>query len=829
MEMPGNNRLSRFVGLGLVLGTAVAYGRVVGCDFINYDDPLYVIDNPGVRNGLTIRVVLWAFKDYHALNWHPLTWISHALDCQIYGLKPAGHHLTSLLLHIANTLLLFGVLRRMTGALWRSAIVAALFGWHPIHVESVAWIAERKDVLSALFLLLSLGAYVRYTEERRAPALLGGMSSLGVYVRYAEEAGEKHQSPSAKHQENSKLQAPTGARPSALVRGANPGVWYGLCLLFFALGLMSKPMVVTLPFLLLLLDYWPLNRISNLKSEISNPLTWGRLLLEKAPFFVLAAVASSLTFWLQKSGGAVVPLGALTSGQRVANALVSVVRYLGKMIWPLELGVVYPHPISWPARHVIGAAMLLLAITAGVVASRRRELLVAWLWFLGMLVPVIGLVQVGMQSMADRYTYLPSIGVFIMVVWGLSDLSEGWTPPARWALGAGTGLILAGCIGLAAAQVRTWQNSLTLFGHALALAPDNYMARYYLALRLQDLGKDDEAIADFEAVHQAEGAWAEPVFHLAESFERKGSLDRARECYESALRLKPAYILARCNLARLLARQGRSDEAASQFNECLYYDPKSADIHYNLANLLASEGNLKEAAGHYRESLRLDPDSADAHNNLGAVLLRLGAPGPAAEEFQAALKLKPSFPEAEDQLGGALQKLGQLDAARSHYAAAVRLKPDLAHAQLKLGLLLAGQRQFEEAKVHLDAATRLEPTNDAAWYNLAGVYAAQGQLDDAAAGFAKVVELSPNDAEAHARLGGVLDQAGRLDEAISQMEAATRLAPDSARAHCELGTVLAAKGRRDPAIDQFIRALQLQPGYVEAAQKLRALRDQKGD
>jgi protein O-mannosyl-transferase len=822
MERLKFDRRDRLIVACLVVGTVVAYAGVLGCGFVNYDDPSYVSDNPHVDRGVSLRALVWAFTHPHSLNWHPLTSISHMIDCQIYGLRPAGHHLTNLLLHIVNTLLLFGVLRRMTGAVWRSAIVAALFAWHPLHVESVAWISERKDVLSAFFLLLSLAAYVRYVEERRAPALLGGMLSAGAYVRHAGEAQEEHE-------RSSKIPASGEDRLVTPVQCAKSGVWYGFCLLFFALGLMSKPMVVTLPFVLLLLDYWPLNRISNLKPEISTPLSWRRLVWEKAPFFVLAAAVSGVTLLVQNSGGAMVALTVLPPGQRVANALISPVRYLGKMIWPLELSVFYPHPFSWPASLAIGAAALLLAITAGVVASRTPELIVGWLWFIGMLVPVIGLVQVGLQSMADRYTYLPSIGVFITVVWSVANLSVGWPEPARRLVGAGMGLVLVGCVCLTAVQVRVWHNSLTLFGHALALNPANYVAHYYLGLELKDLGKDDEAIVQFKQAESPEVVWTEPAFRLGQCFERKGRFDEAKDCYERAVRKQPDYVLARCGLARVLARQGRFDQAAKQCHECLRYDPKSADVHYNLANLLASLGYLPEAASQYRESLRLEPDYADAHNNLGAVLLRLGAAGPAVEQFEAALKLKPNFPEAEEQLGGALQKLGQLDAARSHYAMAVRLKPDSAHAQLKLGLLLAEQGQLEEAKVHLDAAALLEPTNEAAWYNLAGVYAAQGRLDEAAAGFAKVVELRPGDAEAHARLGGVYSKQGRLDEAISQLEEATRLVPDSALTHCELGTVLAAKGRREAAIDQFTRVLQLQPGYPEAAQRLRALTDHKDD
>ncbi len=700
------------------------------------------------------------------------------IDCQLYGPNPGWHHLTNLLFHIANTLLLFGVWSRMTGAMWRSALIAALFAWHPLHVESVAWVSERKDVLSAFFWFLALGAYGRYAE-------------------------------------NSKVQG-----PKSKVRGC-----YLLALLFFVLGLLSKPMVVTLPFTLLLLDYWPLRR-----SEITP---WWKLVLEKLPFFVLAAIASVVTFLVQRSVGAVLRLAFQPPAQRIANALVSYVRYLGKMFWPVHLGVFYPLMPAWPAAVVIGATVLLLGVTILALYFRCRNpyFLVGWLWFLGTLVPVIGLVQVGRQSMADRYSYVPLVGIFVLLVWGLADWSKAWPARGRQILAMGASILLFGCIVLTGSQVHFWRNSSVLFDHLLTINTNNYIAHYYFGRSLEDHGEDREAMLHFNAAQQLQPDWASPLFHLGVCLERQAQIQTAMDCYESALSREPNYNAARISLAQLLMQQGKLEAAANQYQEGLRYDPKASDLHYNFGNLLVAQGKLAEAVSHYRESLRLNPDSADAHNNLGAVLLRRGAQGEAVEQFQAALKLRPDFAEAEDQLGGALQKLGQGEEARRHFARAVQLRPDLAHARLKLGLLLAQQQQFDQARGQLERAVELEPTNDAAWYNLAGVLAAQGQWAAAARDFGKVLELKPGDVEAHARLGAVLAQAGQSAAAIAEYERAAQLSSHrEPRILAALDQAYAQAGRWAEAIQTAqaaqaaAEALQQPALAAEAARRLERYR-----
>jgi hypothetical protein len=459
--------LAPLVCLGLALAVLVVFLPATRHEFVNYDDLEYVTQNGHVQAGLMWESVAWALSSTQASNWHPLTWLSHMLDCQLYGLKAGGHHLTNLLLHAVNTLLLFLVLRQMTGATWRSAFVAALFGLHPLHVESVAWVAERKDVSSTLFWMLTLWTYALYVARGEGGGARGegGASNLR----------------SAQH-------ATQITRPSSgLTQSAT--LHYSLALVCFALGLMAKPMLVTLPFVLLLLDYWPLGRLQRSTSNAQLPMI-RRLIYEKLPFFALALASSLVTFVVQRKGGAVSSLTTLSVGARIANAAVSYARYLGKTFWPDNLSVLYPHPGHWLVWQVAGAGLLLAGGTAGALALRRRRpyLPVGWLWYVGTLVPVIGLVQVGIQSMADRYMYVPAIGVFIMLAWGLWDLTAGWRGQ-RVALATGGAVALACCGAVTRSQVGYWTNSETLFRRAVQVTKKNYLAYNNLGYYLSGQGR----------------------------------------------------------------------------------------------------------------------------------------------------------------------------------------------------------------------------------------------------------------------------------------------------------------------------------------------------
>ena len=577
-------------------------------DFVNCDDDVYVTANHQVRSGLTWEGVQWAFRTTAAANWHPLTWLSHMLDCQLFGLKSCGHHLSSVLLHAANTLLLFLVLRRMTGATWRSFFVAAVFGLHPLRVESVAWVAERKDVLSVFFALLTLMAYVRYAD--------------------------KVQSPSSR------------ANPSL-----HFGPWaldYILALGCFTLGLMSKPMLVTLPFVLLLLDSWPLDRWT-------NKTAWS-LVAEKGPFLVLAAASCVVTFVAQKRADAMVVMAGTPLAARLENALVAYCRYLGKFFWPENLSVIYPVVDSWPFQAVAGSILLLSGLSACAIALRRRcpWWVTGWFWFLGALVPVIGLVAVGEQSIANRYTYLPSIGILILLAWTAHDLTRRWRHQVVTASLAVAGVILV-CIALTRHNAGYWRDSETLFRHAVQTTRNNYGAHSNLGHALLGQGRLDDALDQFqEAVRLRPGA-AATHNNLGIALDMKGRSDQAINQFQTALRLMPNYAHARFNLGKALEEQGRLDEAAAEYQAALSLEPDNLAALNSLGIVLASQGRLDEAVSQFQKAIQRHPDDSSAHNNLGIVLNRKGFLDAATAQFREAIRLDPGNYSAQQNLEAILK------------------------------------------------------------------------------------------------------------------------------------------------------------------------------
>jgi Tfp pilus assembly protein PilF len=562
----------------LILITAVllVYWQVGDHEFINYDDNAYITDNAQVQKGLTSKGIIWAFTTSHTGNWHPLTWISHMLDCELYGLNPEGHHLTNVLFHMANAILLFVVLRWMTGAIWRSGLVAALFALHPLHVESVAWVAERKDVLSTFFWMLTMVAYVHYVNR------------------------------------------PGGKR-------------YLLVLITFALGLMAKPMLVTLPFVLLLLDYWPLNRFKPRAvtgSVEDQPLGFRnsgddkspilKAVMEKTPLFLMSLFSCVVTVMAQQGAGAISTLQIVPFKLRIANGLVSVVAYMGKMIWPQDLAVFYPHPVSdlqiWKPV-VAGLFLLILSTVALWVAQRCRYVLVGWLWYLGTLVPVIGLVQVGEQAMADRYTYVPLIGLFIVVVWGFADLVKGWRS-RRWVVSVSAAVMVLTLMAGSWLQVTHWKNSIKLFKHALDVTTNNYVAHYTLGNALALQGNLTGSVSHYNKALQIHPNFAEAHNNLGNALALQGNLTGAISHYNKALQINPDHAEAHRNLAVGLDRQGRHQEAIQHYAEVLRISPHDAQSHNNLGVALAEQGRLKEAVAHFTEALRIDPHFKEAQRNL---------------------------------------------------------------------------------------------------------------------------------------------------------------------------------------------------------------------
>ncbi|MDM8525127.1 tetratricopeptide repeat protein [Desulfococcaceae bacterium HSG8] len=588
--------------LFLVISTFAVYWQVRHHEFVAFDDDDYIINNPRVRAGLTPESITWAFTSAYASNWHPLTWLSHMTDIQLYGINPGQHHLTNVLLHIMNSLLLFFVLRRMTGDLWKSGFAAALFALHPLHAESVAWVSERKDLLSTFFWMLTLWSYIRYVESP----------------------------------------------------GMNTGLPVLVC---FTLGLMSKPMLVTLPFVLLLLDYWPLNRLS-------APCS---LLLEKIPLFVLSAVSSVITFIVQQGGGAVKSPEIYPFDLRIANALVSYMNYILKTVWPSELAFLYPYPRTIPGWQIALATLLLILISLLAIRQikQRPYLIVGWLWYLGTLVPVIGLVQVGLQSMADRYTYIPLIGIFIMIAWGIPELfSERRHRKTIFAVAAAA--IFSVLMVKTYLQIGYWRNSTALFEHALAVTTGNYMAHNKLAEVLLEKGRHDQAVAHYTEAIRLNPRFAKAYNNMAIALEEQGKTDEAIRYYSQALRINPGLAKTHNNLGYAFEKQGRTDEAMKHYTKALELNPEYAEVRINLAVIFLSKKRIDDAILHLQAALRVMPDNVEALNNLGVALAYKGKNEEAVIYLRKALQIKPGHAGASGNLKKVLSWLPGKDAEESH-------------------------------------------------------------------------------------------------------------------------------------------------------------------
>ncbi len=561
----------------LIAITWAVFGQTVGHEFVNFDDPIYVSENDHVLAGLSCQGVAWAFTHIHSHNWHPLTTMSHMLDCQLFGLKPGAHHFVNVLLHSATAVLLFFLLEQLTrspsrtGTIWSSAFVAAVFAIHPLHVESVAWISERKDVLSGLFFVLTLLAYLYYTRK----------PTIGRYLTVS---------------------------------------------ILFACGLMAKPMLVTVPIILLLLDYWPLKRLSGPSAR--------RVLVEKIPLVILSIASAVGTLVAQNEGIGLVRLEVLPLSWRITNALVACLVYIWQMIWPANLAVAYHHPGKLPVWQVAGAAALLIAITLGVFALRKRNpyLVVGWGWYLIMLLPVIGLVQVGGQAHADRYTYLPQIGLYIAATWGIVDLARSWRYRGP-VLGTAAAIIISALALRAAGQTWYWHDSERLWRHTLAVTTKNDVAHLGLGQLFSDQKRLDEAIAELQPL----------VSKYPEDLD---------------VRLKLANVLSE--------KKGRMNDAIAQYEAAAKIGDRNPEVETTLANLLLEQGRIEEAIRYYRDVVRLQPSSALAHYNLAVGLHRDKQLSEAILHYKAALQIDPNYPDADYFLGRALLENGQEDEAKIH-------------------------------------------------------------------------------------------------------------------------------------------------------------------
>jgi len=561
MDKTANKYQIHLIYILLAVITFIAFEPILHNSFISFDDDIYIYENSHITSGLTVENIIWAFKNIHANNYHPVTTLSHMLDCELYRINTAGHHFTSLLFHIANTMLLFVVLSRMTKRVWASAFVAALFAIHPLHVESVAWASERKDVLSTFFWLLTMLAYVRYVKKMQTAPLLSRLCNS----------------------------------------------YYLLTLLFFALGLMSKPMTVTLPFVLLLLDYWPMERFGKVRT--------GKLILEKIPFLILSAALSIVTLGVQSKMGIVKSISNYPLQWRIENALVSYVIYIGKMIWPVNLAIFYPHPKgNIPSWQIAGAIFVLVIITLIALWKLRQRPYVAvgWFWFLGTLVPVIGIFQVGLQSRADRYTYIPYIGLFIIIAWGIADLSARLRY-RKMILSVSAGILLSALCVKTYIQTIYWHDNISLYTHAIKAVENNSWAHHFLGKTLAMQKEFEEAIIQFKETLRIDPENATVYHGLAKTYLDKGDVNEAVKLYRQLLPPLPDDL-----------NEPRGVDASRNDYPVLKDLYVSANINFAIA--LVRQGNTAEAARRFKEALRLAPDAATARKGLEDIERQAVAP-----------------------------------------------------------------------------------------------------------------------------------------------------------------------------------------------------------
>lgn len=666
-----------FICLWLALVTLLVYVPVFQAQFIGFDDDEYVFANPHVLGGITLANLRWAFVTNHAGNWHPVTWISLMLNSQYFGSSAGAFHAVNLLLHVANTLLLFLWLYGTTGAKWRGALVAALFALHPLHVESVAWISERKDVLSTLFWMLALVAYTDYAKTGRISR-------------------------------------------------------YFFALLLFGIGLMAKPMLVSLPFILLLIDYWPLGRFAERRTFC--------LLIEKLPFLAFSIASSAVTVFAQQRVHAMMPLEMAPVFVRAQNAPIACIAYIGKLFKPGGLAIFYPYDRHPSLLYALLALAALVILSAAAILIRRHKpyALTGWFWFVITLVPVIGIVQVGLQSMADRYTYIPLIGLFIILAWsGWDALNRLRIPPFAQALAASIALVL--CAGLTRAQLRYWHDSIALFQHALNVTTDHGAAEANLGYALAEQGQDDKAIAHYKAVLKSHPRGDATVWNnLGGSLAATGKLEEAIDAFQNALKLDPSMGDAHENLALALARKGRQQESLIHLGDAARLEPENARVHNIYAVMLGAAGRTDEAMQEFQTALRLAPDSAATHANLANLLAKQHARDEAIAQYSEALRLNSAFVEAHYNIASLLREEGRTEDAIAHYMAALQIKADYVPAMVSLAWIYAttsgkaASQHAGEAVRLAEQACRISGCKDSGLLDtLAAAYANAGRFQEA--------------------------------------------------------------------------------------------------
>ena len=782
------NLIPILICLALAILTVITFWSLKDCGFINLDDPLYVYENAYVQSGLNWNSIGQAFSSELAKvgHWHPLTWLSLMLDYQIFGLNPHGYHLINLLFHVMNTILLFLILHRMTKTLWPSAFVAALFAIHPLHVESVAWITERKDVLSTFFWMLTMGAYSYYVEH--------------------------------------------------------PGFRrYCFVLLFFTLGLMAKSMLVTLPFVLLLLDYWPLQRFQEInpeqkiQAEVFNltpsvkeilevekladtEYKWSLiypLLLEKVPLFVLAVLSSIVTYIAAQSAGAVRFLKTLSLGARIENAFVSYIAYIGKMIWPSNLAVFYPHQLllSW---QVLGSVLLLITITVAVFMMVKRSpyLATGWLWYLGTLVPVIGILQAGSQAMADRYTYIPLIGLFIIVAWGVPDLLKKWNY-RKEILWASSALVIL-CLSIITwAQVGYWQNSITLYDHTLKITDYNWPIYYCRGNAYSDLGNYRQAIEDLNRAIEIKPDYVMAYTSRGVAYIYLGNYRQAIEDLNRVIAIRPSYAEAYNNRGAAYKGFGNYRQAIEDFNKAIEIRPNYPEAYLNRGLAYGGLGNYRQAIEDLNRVIAIRPNYPEAYLNRGFAYNGLGNYRQAIEDFNRAIAIRPNYPEAYLNRGFAYNGLGNYRQAIEDFNRAIEIRPSYVEAYNNRGLVYGGLGNYRQAIEDYGRAIKIKPDYADAYYSRGNIYSMLGQYQLAIEDFNKVIRLKPDYANAYYQRGVAYKNMEQNQPAIENFTTAIRLQPANVLAYFNRGTVYNILNQDKQAIDDYNEAIRLNPGYVD--------------
>ena len=722
--------LNYWICLMLVITTLFVYRQVLDFDFISFDDSIYVTENRYVRQGLTLKGLNWAVnvrdRDYLTY-WHPMAWLSHMLDYQLFRLNAGMHHFTSLVFHVANTLLLFLVFRRMTGAMWQSAFVAALFALHPLNVESVAWVSERKNVLSTFFWLLTMFSYTTYTES----------PSLSRYL---------------------------------------------LTFLIFILGLTAKPMLVTLPFVLLLLDYWPLGRFGLKgatpagKDDVAGPFSQrrpvARLIFEKIPLLCFSLVVVYLSSTALQSFHSMVIAEKVPLKLRIFNALVSYANYILKMMWPQKLAVLYPFPESVSAWQVGGAVLFLCGVSFLVISKGKKQpyLVTGWLWYLGTLIPVIGLVQAGLwPEMADRWAYIPLIGIFSMIAWGVPEAFSGWQPKKTvLAVMGATALIIL--MGVTRGQVRYWKSSATLYEHTLGVTDRNYFIHNNLGVAQKKQGNLDGAIQQYQKALKINPKHVSSLNNLGNALEVQGRIDEAADHYLEALRIDPNVAITYNNLGNIFAKQGRMSEAVQYYEKSLQIDINYKEAHYNLGNALSIQGRLDEAIHHYHEALRLDPGFFEAAINMGNTLYRLERIPEAIRFYTRAIQIDPDSSLAYNNLREILAVQADINKAVLEKRQALKQNPKNADAHYDLGEAYRKKGKLDKAAVHYQMTLSIDPGRPDALKKLAIIYAKQGKYRMAREYFYSLIALQPNQWEAYYYVAGTYARQNRIDESIQWVQ-----------------------------------------------------------